>query len=98
MRKHSDAEGVTESPEGGRRWVQQTFFPPEHVTIAVKIHLSPSEDRFDFDVEVYDPDTRELFGMLAAPRQSTTSVLASLTLAMRRVSDLVFEVIDPEPF
>lgn len=98
MREQSDAEGVTASAEGGRRWVQQTFFPPEEVAIAVKIFLAPSEDHFDFDVEVYDPTTRELFGMMAAPRQSTTSVLASLTLAMRRVSDLVFDVIDPEPF
>lgn len=98
MRKRSDAEGVSESDAVGKRWVQQTFFPPDVVRVSLTMHLEPGADRFDYDVEISDPETKELLAMLAAPSQSTTSILNSLTVAMRRLSDLVYDCLDPAPF
>lgn len=89
---------MANASQGSQRWVQTTVFPPEHVMATVRLAWIRETGHAQWQIEVQDPITNELFAMHSVPHRDARSASEALEVALQDLAALWVEVTDPDPF
>lgn len=79
-------------------WVQQRLFPPTVVEVVLRVGWVAETGHLQWQCEVFDPNTRELFAMQSVPHRSCRSAQDAGQQALTGLLSLFLEAVDPEPF
>lgn len=83
---------LKEQPDG---WRQLGLFPPEVVTITLRVGIMVRDDHLQWQVEVRDGKSDALAAMVSRPHAGTSALLAELELAQAAVLELARQVVEP---
>lgn len=91
-------EGLAKSAFGQTWWVQQLFFPPDAAEATLRVGYIPSTNHLQVQVEVFDPQTKELLGMSSNPHIHVVDQDHAITAALAELERLWRAVLNPDPF
>jgi len=80
------------------RWVQQRLFPPSVVEAVLRVGWVAETGHLQYQCEIFDPKTRELFAMASVPHRAARSAPDAIQQALTGLLALFLESVDPEPF
>lgn len=88
----------TSSAVGGTEWIQTGLVPPDHIEAVVRVLYTPQQRRARYQIELSNPNTRELLAMRSRPFHDSVSFDEAFSLAAIWLREAVRVVCDPDPF
>lgn len=85
-------------PLRAEEWVQTPTVPVQCFRVDLVVHQEPGADRWCFSLEVSDPHTKELLGMVVHPAERYSQVWALVTDVTMQLRSVLLTLTDPEPF
>lgn len=83
---------LKDRPEG---WRQLGLFPPDVVTITLRVGIMVRDNHVQWQVECRDGSSDELAAMVSRPHARLSGLLAELELAQAAVLELARQVSEP---
>lgn len=99
------SQGEDRNPQGSPHsafvenwWVQKSFFPPDLVEVVLRFGFSAETRHLQLQAEAFNPETKELLGMMSQPHIHVNTRHEALEQAVHQLQRLARGVLDPDPF
>lgn len=96
--RHGKPEGLALSAFEERWWVQGSLFPPDLIEATLRVGYSAELSHLQVQIEVFDPETKELLAMRSVPHIAVFNREQMQTAALKELGRLLQAVLDPDPF